>query len=58
MVVQTDEMIAEELRHAFEEIFMLDGSCVGLSRCQDSAVRDWRNQMGGGLRIVSSYQSG
>lgn len=52
------KMIAEALRHAFDESFMLDGSCVGRLHCQEQPVLNWKNNHigDGGLRVVSSYQ--
>jgi hypothetical protein len=51
-------MMAAELEHAFDELFGLDGSTQSFPRRQSAAVRDWRNQIEGGLRVVASYQSG
>ena len=52
------KMMAAELEHAFDELFGLDGSTQSFPRRQSAAVRDWRNQIEGGLRVVASYQSG
>ena len=40
---------------ALEEAFALDGNCRFHPLCQDTEVRKWRNQIDGGLRVVSSY---
>jgi hypothetical protein len=47
--------VASALKPALLEVFALDGSCRGLPLCQDADVKLWRNQMDGGLRVVSSY---
>ena len=47
--------LANRLSAALEEVFALDGNCRFHPQCQDAEVRKWRNQIDGGLRVVSRY---
>jgi hypothetical protein len=50
-------LMASHLSEAFDELLLLDGTCRGRPKCDETELRLWRNRIDGGLRVVASYQS-
>jgi hypothetical protein len=47
--------LATRLAQSLAEVVALEGNCRFHPQCQDDEVRKWRNQIDGGLRVVSRY---